>query len=52
MSANAEPIVAQIRHDMQALMDYVTGPDAASQTAYTVELSLGCGASGCGGWPR
>lgn len=40
MSSNAEPIVAQIRHDMQALMDYVTGPDAASHTAYTVELTL------------
>jgi len=40
MSSNAEPIGAQIRHDMQALMDYVTGPDAASHTAYTVELTL------------
>lgn len=40
MPSNAEPIVAQIRHDMQALMDYVTGPDTATQTAYTVELTL------------
>lgn len=40
MSANAEPIVAQIRRDMQALVDYVTGPEAGVQTAYTVELSL------------
>lgn len=40
MPANAEPIVAQIRHDMQALVDYVTGPDTATQTAYTVELTL------------
>lgn len=40
MSANAEPIVAQIRRDMQALLDYVTGPEAATESAYTVELGL------------
>lgn len=40
MSANAEAIVTQIRHDMQALLSYVTGPDAATHTAYTVELTL------------
>jgi len=39
MPSNADPIVAQIRHDMQALITYVTGPDSASQTAYTVELT-------------
>jgi len=40
MPSNADPIVAQIRHAMQALITYVTGPDTATQTAYTVELTL------------
>jgi len=40
MPSNAEPIVQHIRDDMQALLTYVTGPEAASQTAYTVELTL------------
>jgi len=40
MPSNADPIVAQIRDDMQALITYVTGPDAGGQTAYTVELTL------------
>jgi hypothetical protein len=40
MSSNADSIVAQIQQDMQALMSYVTGPQTATQTAYTVELTL------------
>jgi hypothetical protein len=40
MPANAEPIVTQIQHDMQALLSYVTGPQAAQQTAATVERTL------------
>jgi len=40
MSSNADTIVAQIQQDMQALMSYVTGPETATQTAYTVELTL------------
>jgi hypothetical protein len=40
MPSNADPIVAQIQQDMQALMTYVTGPETASQTAYTVEVTL------------
>lgn len=40
MPSNAEPIVQQIRDDMHALMSYVTGPEAARSTAYTVELTL------------
>ena len=40
MPSNAEPIVQQIRDEMQSLISYVTGPEAASQTAYTVELTL------------
>lgn len=40
MPSNADTIVAQIQHDMQALMTYVTGPETATQTAYTVELTL------------
>jgi len=40
MPSNAEPIVQQIRDDMLALLTYVTGPEATSQTAYTVELTL------------
>jgi hypothetical protein len=40
MSSNADAIVAQIQQDMQALMTYVTGPETATQTAYTVELTL------------
>lgn len=40
MSSNADPIVTQIQQDMQALLTYVTGPETATQTAYTVELTL------------
>lgn len=40
MSSNADSIVAQIQQDMQALMTYVTGPETATQTAATVELTL------------
>lgn len=40
MPSNAEPIVTQIQHDMQALLAYVTGPEAARQTAATVERTL------------
>jgi hypothetical protein len=40
MSSNADAIVAQIQQDMLSLMTYVTGPESATQTAYTVELTL------------
>ena len=40
MSSNADSIVAQIQQDMQALMIYVTGPQTATQTADTIELTL------------
>jgi len=40
MPSNSEPIVQHLRHDFDTLLTYVTGPDAATQTAYTVELTL------------
>jgi hypothetical protein len=40
MTSNPEPIVQQLQHDFQNLLAYITGPDARSQTAYTVELTL------------
>ena len=40
MTSNPEPIVEQVQHEFQNLLTYVTGPDARSQTAYTVELTL------------
>jgi hypothetical protein len=40
MSSNADSIVAQIQQDMLSLMTYVTGPETATQTVYTVELTL------------
>jgi hypothetical protein len=40
MPSNSEPIVQQVQHDFQTLVAYVTGPDARSQTAYMVELTL------------
>jgi hypothetical protein len=40
MSSNADSIVTQIQQDIQALMTYVTGPETATQTAATVELTL------------
>ena len=40
MTSNPEPIVQQLQDEFQNLLAYVTGPDARSQTAYTVELTL------------
>jgi hypothetical protein len=40
MTSNPESIVQQLQHEFQNLLSYVTGPDAGSQTAYTVELTL------------
>jgi hypothetical protein len=40
MTSNPEPIVQQLQHEFQNLLAYVTGPEARSQTAYTVELTL------------
>lgn len=40
MTSNPEPIVQQLQHDFQNLLAYVTGPDARSHDAYTVELTL------------
>ena len=40
MTSNPEPIVQQVQDEFQNLLTYVTGPDARSQTAYTVELTL------------
>jgi len=40
MPPNATPIVQQVQQDFQALIAYITGPDAQTQTAYTVELML------------
>jgi hypothetical protein len=40
MTSNPEPIVQQVQHEFQNLLAYVTGPEARSQTAYTVELTL------------
>jgi hypothetical protein len=40
MTSNVSPIVQQIQHDFQALLTYVCGPEAHTQTAYTVELTL------------
>src|SRR5437764_13848689 len=40
MTSNSEPIVQQVRHDFQTLLDYVTSPEARSQTAYEVERTL------------
>jgi hypothetical protein len=37
MTSNPEPIVPQMHHDFQNLLAYVKGPQARSQTAYTVE---------------
>jgi hypothetical protein len=34
------PIVQQIQQDFQALLTYVSGPEAHTQTAYIVELTL------------
>jgi hypothetical protein len=40
MTSNPEPIVQQLPCEFQNLLAYVTGSDARSQTAYTVELTL------------
>ena len=40
MPSNAAPIVQQIQADFHALIAYVTGPEAQTQSAYTVELTL------------
>src|SRR5881397_27366 len=38
--SNAAPIVQQVHQDFQALLAYITGPEAQTQTAYTVELTV------------
>jgi hypothetical protein len=40
MSSNPEPIIHQLRHDFQELIEYVTGEGAESRSAYEVELAL------------
>jgi hypothetical protein len=40
MTSNPESIVQQLQQEFQNLLAYVTGPDARSQTAYIVELTL------------
>jgi hypothetical protein len=40
MPSNAAPIVQQIQADFHALIAYVTSPEAQTQSAYTVELTL------------
>ena len=40
MTSNSEQIVQQVQHDFQTLLAYVTGPEARSQTAYSMELTL------------
>ena len=40
MTSNPEPMVPQVQHEFQHLLADVTGLDARSQTAYTVELTL------------
>lgn len=40
MALNTEAIVPQLRHDFEALVDYVSGPGSAEQDVYTVELHL------------
>ena len=40
MPPNATPIVQQVQQDFQALLAYITGPDAQTQTVYTVEVML------------
>jgi hypothetical protein len=40
MTSNPEPLVQPVQHDFQNLLASVTGPDARSQTADTVELTL------------
>jgi hypothetical protein len=40
MSFNSEPIIHQLRHDFQELIEYVTGKASRSRTAYEVEFTL------------
>lgn len=40
MSSTTTPIVQQIQQEMEALLDYVTGPATASATASQVEVTL------------
>jgi hypothetical protein len=40
MTSSVSPIVQQIQQDFQALLAFVSGPQAHTQTAYTVELTL------------
>jgi hypothetical protein len=40
MPSNPEQMVQQVHQDFHALVAYVTGADARTQTAYTVELTL------------
>ena len=40
MTSNPEPIVQPLQDEFQHLLVYITGPDAQSQTASTVELTL------------
>jgi hypothetical protein len=40
MPSNATPIVQQVQQDFQALIAYISGPDAHTQTAYTIEVML------------
>ena len=40
MTPKPEPIVQRLQIEFQSLLAYVTGPDAQSQTAYSVELTL------------
>src|SRR5437868_10509840 len=40
MASNRDLIVQHIQQDFQALLAYVSGPQAQTQNAYTVELTL------------
>jgi hypothetical protein len=40
MSSNSEPIIHQLRQDFQELIEYVTGEESRSRTAYEVEFTL------------
>jgi hypothetical protein len=40
LTSNPESIVQQLHHEFQNLLAYGSGPEARSQTAYSVELTL------------
>ncbi len=40
MPSNSEPILQHLHQQFDTLLAYVTGPEARTQTAYTVELTL------------